>query len=198
MDKIILASNSETRKALLLSAGVSFESQPANIDEEEIKASLIAEKCEPSVIAEVLAETKALTVSRNKPGSLVIGADQILEYEKSVLRKPKSKKEARKQLCLLRDMDHKLISSVVIARDNRRLWHNTDFALLRMRNFSDDFLDNYLTNLGNHLFGGSGCYRVEETGIQLFARITGDYFTILGLPLMPLLDYLRVQGVVAE
>lgn len=198
MDKIVLASSSKTRKALLISAGISFESQSANIDEEEIKASLIAEKCEPSVIAEILAETKALTVSRKKPGALVIGADQILEYERSVLSKAKSKKEARKQLCLLRNMDHKLISSVVVVKDEKRLWHNTDFALLRMRNFSDGFLDNYLTNLTDDLLCSSGCYRVEDAGIQLFARITGDHFTILGLPLIALLDYLRAQGVVAE
>ena len=146
----------------------------------------------------MLAEHKALVVSRKTPGSLVIGADQILEYEKSILSKPKSRTEARKQLCLLRDMDHKLISSVIVAKDGKRLWHNTDIALLRMRNFSDPFLDNYLIDLGEDLFDGSGCYRVEGLGIQLFARITGDYFTILGLPLLPLLDYLRLQGAVAE
>ena len=198
MDKIILASSSKTRTALLMSAGVSFESRTANIDEEEITAALIAERCEPAVIAESLAEHKALVVSRKTPGNLVIGADQILEYEKSILSKPKNQTEAREQLCLLRDMDHKLISSVVVAKDGRRLWHNTDVALLKMRNFSDGFLDAYLTELGESLGDGSGCYRVEGFGIQLFARITGDYFTILGLPLLALLDYLRVQGVIAK
>ena len=198
MDKIILASSSKTRTALLMSAGVSFESRTANIDEEEITAALIAEKREPFVIAESLAEHKALVVSRKAPGNLVIGADQILEYEKSILSKPKNQIEAREHLCLLRDMDHKLISSVVVAKDGRRLWHNTDVALLRMRNFSDGFLDAYLRDLGEDLFDGSGCYRVEGFGIQLFARITGDYFTILGLPLLALLDYLRVRGVVGK
>ncbi len=198
MDKIILASSSKTRTALLMSAGVSFENRPANIDEEEITAALIAERCEPLVIAECLAEHKALVVSRKIPGNLVIGADQILEYEKSILSKPKNQTEAREQLYLLRDMDHKLISSVVVAKDGKRLWHNTDIALLKMRNFSDGFLDAYLTELGESLGDGSGCYRVEGFGIQLFARITGDYFTILGLPLLALLDYLRVQGVIAK
>ena len=198
MDKIILASSSKTRTALLMSAGVSFETRPANIDEEEITAALIAERCEPLVIAECLAEHKALVVSRKIPGNLVIGADQILEYEKSILSKPKNQTEAREQLYLLRDMDHKLISSVVVAKDGRRLWHNTDVALLKMRNFSDGFLDAYLSDLGDGLGDGSGCYRVEGFGIQLFARITGDYFTILGLPLLALLDYLRVRGVVAK
>ena len=198
MEKIILASSSKTRTALLISAGVSFENRPANIDEEEITAALVAEKCEPFIISESLAEHKALVVSRKTPGYLVIGADQILEYEKSILSKPKNQIEAREHLCLLRDMDHKLISSVVVAKDGRRLWHNTDVALLRMRNFSDGFLDAYLRDLGEDLFDGSGCYRVEGSGIQLFARITGDYFTILGLPLLALLDYLRLQGVVAE
>ena len=198
MKKIILASSSKTRTALLVSAGVCFENRPAKIDEEEIRASLVAEKCEPFVIAEVLAEHKALVVSMKNPGSLVIGADQILEYEKSILSKPKSHAEAKEQLCLLRDTDHKLISSVIVAKDGKRLWHNTDIALLRMRNFSDPFLDNYLIDLGEDLFDGSGCYRVEGLGIQLFARITGDYFTILGLPLLALLDYLRLQGAIAE
>ena len=198
MDKIILASSSKTRTALLMSAGVSFENRPANIDEEEITAALIAERCEPLVIAECLAEHKALVISRKAPGNLVIGADQILEYEKSILSKPKNQTEAREQLYLLRDMDHKLISSVVVAKDGKRLWHNTDIALLKMRNFSDGFLDAYLAGLGESLGDGSGCYRVEGFGIQLFARITGDYFTILGLPLLALLDYLRVQGVIAK
>ena len=175
-----------------------MKASPANIDEEEIRASLIAEKRDPAVIAEMLAEHKALVVSRKSPGALVIGADQILEYEKSILNKPESEKEAKQQLCLLRDKDHRLISSVVVARDGERLWHNTGVALLRMRNFSDAFLDSYLTKLGKDLLDGSGSYRLEGTGIQLFARVTGDYFTILGLPVLPLLDYLRLQGAVAE
>ncbi len=198
MNDLILASNSKTRAALLVSAGLTFEISPANIDEGEIKASLIAERCDPIVIAEVLAENKALAISRKTPGSLVIGADQILESGKSILSKPKTKSEARNQLCLLRDTEHKLISSVVVAKDGQRLWHNTDVALLQMRNFSDAFLDNYLNDLDEDILFGSGCYRVEGIGIQLFARITGDYFTILGLPLLALLDYLRLQGVVAK
>ncbi len=198
MNDLILASNSKTRAALLVSAGLNFEISPANVDEGEIKASLIAERCDPIVIAEVLAENKALAISRKTPGSLVIGADQILESGKSILSKPKTKSEARNQLCLLRDTEHKLISSVVVAKDGQRLWHNTDVALLQMRNFSDAFLDNYLNDLDEDIFFGSGCYRVEGIGIQLFARITGDYFTILGLPLLALLDYLRLQGVVAK
>ena len=197
MHELILASNSKTRAALLVSAGVSFESRPANIDEKEIQSSLLAEKCEPKVIAEILAENKALAISRKSPGSLVIGADQILECGKAVLNKPKSETEAREQLCLLRNAEHKLISSVVVARDGERLWHNTDVAHLRMRNFSDCFLDSYLADLKDDLLSGSGCYRVEGPGIQLFERITGDYATILGLPLLALLDYLRVQGVIA-
>jgi len=198
MHELILASSSKTRAALLVSAGISFESRAANIDEEEIQSSLLAEKCDPLVIAEILAENKALVISRKAAGSLVIGADQILECGNAVLSKPKSETEAREQLCLLRNTEHKLISSVVVARDGERLWHNTDVALLRMRNFSNGFLDSYLANLKDDLISGSGCYRVEGPGIQLFERITGDYSTILGLPLLALLDYLRVQGVVAE
>lgn len=198
MDKIILASSSKTRIALLMSAGVSIEAQPAKIDEQEIRESLIAQKCGADLIPEMLAEHKALVVSRKRPGTLVIGADQILEYEKSIISKPESQIEARKQLQLLRDNDHRLVSSVVVAKSGERLWHNTDSAFLRMRNFSDSFLEEYLADCGQDLLDGAGCYRVEGLGVQLFTRITGDYFTILGLPLIPLLDYLRLQGVVTE
>ena len=198
MDQIILASSSKTRKELLESAGICFESQPAKIDEQEIRASLQAEKRDAFVIAEMLAEHKALVVSRKRPDALVIGADQILECKNVIFSKPESRTKARQQLTLLRDKEHRLVSSVVVAQSGERLWHNTDSALLQMRSFSDLFLDDYLTDLGEGLLDSPGCYRVEGRGVQLFARITGDYFTILGLPLLPLLDYLRLRGSVVE
>jgi len=198
METVVLASGSETRKSMLLAAGVSFEILPAVVDEDEIKAALQAEGSDPYFIAESLAEHKARVVSRKLPTALVIGADQILECDNKIYSKPVNIMAARGQLKSLRGKDHTLISSVVLFRSGQRLWHNTDSALLRMRKFSDDFLDNYVTSLGDELLQGPGCYKVEGQGIQLFSRITGDHFTILGLPLLPLLDYLRLQGSVAE
>jgi len=198
METVVLASGSETRKSMLTAAGVSFEILPAVIDEEEIKAALLAEGSDPAFIAESLAEHKARVVSRKLPSALVIGADQILECEDKLYSKPVDLAAAQQQLRTLRGKDHKLISSVVLFRNGQRLWHNTDSALLRMREFSDGFLDNYVMKLGDDLLQGPGCYKIEGQGIQLFSKITGDHFTILGLPLLALLDYLRLQGVMAE
>lgn len=198
MESVVLASGSKTRKSMLEAAGVSFEILPAIVDEEEIKASLQAEGSDAAFVAEALAEHKAGSVSRKLPGALVIGADQILECENKVYSKPVDLTAAEKQLRDLCGKEHRLISAVVVFRDNQRLWHHTDSALLRMRKFSDDFLSHYLERLGDDLLESPGCYRVEERGIQLFSKITGDHFTVLGLPLLPLLDYLRLQRVVAR
>jgi septum formation protein len=198
METVVLASGSETRKSMLSAAGVSFEVLPAVVDEEEIKAALQAEGSDSAFIAESLAEHKARVVSRKLPIPLVIGADQILECDNKIYSKPVNLMAAKEQLKFLRGKDHTLISSVVLFRNGQRLWHNTDSALLRMREFSDDFLDNYVTKLSDDLLQGPGCYKVEGQGIQLFSKITGDYFTILGLPLLPLLYYLRLQRVIAE
>jgi septum formation protein len=198
METVVLASGSETRKSMLSAAGVSFEVLPAVVDEEEIKAALQAEGSDSAFIAESLAEHKARVVSRKLPTALVIGADQILECGNKIYSKPLDLTAANEQLKSLRGKDHTLISSVVLFRNGQRLWHNTDNAFLQMREFSDNFLDNYIAELGDDLLQGPGCYKVEERGIQLFSKITGDHFTILGLPLLPLLDYLRLQGAVAE
>lgn len=198
METVVLASGSETRKSMLSAAGVFFEVLPAVIDEGEIKSALRAEGSDSAFIAESLAEHKARVVSRKLPTPLVLGADQILECDNNIYSKPVNLAAAKEQLKTLRGKDHTLISSVVVFRNGQRLWHNTDRALLRMRDFSNDFLDDYVTELGEELLEGPGCYKVEGRGIQLFSRITGDHFTILGLPLLPLLDYLRLQGAVAE
>lgn len=198
METVVLASGSETRKSMLSAAGVFFEVLPAVIDEDEIKSALRAEGSDSAFIAESLAEHKARVVSRKLPSPLILGADQILECDNKIYSKPVNLAAAKEQLKTLRGKDHTLISSVVVFRNGQRLWHNTDRALLRMRDFSNDFLDDYVTELGEELLEGPGCYKVEGRGIQLFSRITGDHFTILGLPLLPLLDYLRLQGAVAE
>lgn len=198
METVVLASGSETRKSMLSAAGVSFDVLPAVVDEEEIKAALQAEGSDSAFIAESLAEHKARVVSRKLPIPLVIGADQVLECDNKIFSKPVNLVAAKEQLKFLRGKDHTLISSVVLFRNGQRLWHNTDSALLRMREFSDDFLDSYVTKLSYDLLQGPGCYKVEGPGIQLFSKITGDHFTILGLPLLPLLYYLRMQRVMAE
>lgn len=198
METVVLASGSETRKSMLSAAGVFFEVLPAVIDEDEIKSALRAEGSDSAFISESLAEHKARVVSRKLPSPLILGADQILECDNKIYSKPVNLAAAKEQLKTLRGKDHTLISSVVVFRNGQRLWHNTDRALLRMREFSNDFLDDYVTELGEELLEGPGCYKVEGRGIQLFSRITGDHFTILGLPLLPLLDYLRLQGAVAE
>ena len=144
-----------------------------------------------------LAELKAMRVSAKEPGRLVVGADQMLDMDGRWLDKPKDKDEARSHLQLLRNRTHLLISAVVVVKDGVRLWHNVSLASMTMRDFSDEFLDMYLQKGGDGLLGSVGAYKLEGTGIQLFADIDGDYFTILGLPMLPLLDFLRHHDEVA-
>lgn len=195
---VVLASASPIRRRLLEAAGVALTIAPARIDEDEIKRSMIAEGADGAAIAEALAELKARAVSRTHPGLLVIGADQVLEHDGTIFSKPTDREAARVQLVALRGGGHMLIDCVCVLRDGERLWHRTESARLRMRDFSDGFLDAYLDEVGDQAFDGPGAYRLEGLGAQLFDRIDGDYFTILGLPLLALLDYLRVQGVIAK
>lgn len=195
---VVLASASETRRRLLEDAGVPLMVAAARVDEDEIKASMIADGAPGGAIAEVLAELKARYVSRHHPGRLVIGVDQILECEGAIFSKPADRKEARAQLSGLRGRQHTLIDCVCVLRDGMRLWHQMESARLTMRDFSDDFLDDYLDTIGEEAFEGPGAYRLEGRGAQLFTRMEGDYFTVLGLPLLALLDYLRIQGVIAK
>jgi septum formation protein len=194
VSKIILASSSVTRQQMLENAGVEFDVLAARIDEEEIRQSLLAEGAGSDVLADALAERKATYVARHRPDELVVGADQILECGGRIFSKPADRKGAKQQLMDLRGKDHDLVSCVCVVRGSQRLWHHLDRTHLKMRNFSDEFLDQYLDAVGDTALEGPGAYRIEGLGSQLFSRITGDYFTILGLPLLPLLEYLRVQG----
>lgn len=193
LQKIVLASTSVTRRQMLENAGLVFETAPARIDEDEIKQSLLAERATGGEIADVLAERKAAYVSRQQPDKIIIGADQILECDGEIFSKPVDRDGAAAQLRRLRGCDHDLVSVVCVVRGGQRLWHHLDRAHLKMRAFSDEFLEDYLDAVGDTVLEGPGGYRVEGLGAQLFSRITGDYFTILGLPLLPLLDYLRIQ-----
>lgn len=191
---VVLASASETRRKLLEAAGVSFDIVPARVDEDEIKASMVSEGATGAEIVEALAEHKGRYVSIKLPGVLVIGADQVLECATEIISKPIDRNQARDQLLRLRGREHQLISCACVLMDGQRHWHHLDRATLRMRDFSDAFLEHYLDGMGTAALDGPGAYRIEGLGSQLFARTQGDHFTILGLPLLPLLDYLRIRG----
>lgn len=194
--RVVLASQSRTRAALLRQAGISCAMERHGIDEDEIKRALRREQAKAGEAAETLAELKAIKVSRWTAGALVIGADQILECAGEWLDKPADLDQARAQLLVLRGKAHELATAVVVARDGARLWHHVARARLQMRAFSDGFLDFYLAEVGLDACDSVGAYQLEGLGIQLFSRIEGDYFAILGLPLLPLLDFLRNQGAV--
>ncbi|MFI4987527.1 MAG: Maf family protein [Alphaproteobacteria bacterium] len=193
---VVLASASRTRAALLRNAGVACLAEAAGIDEEELKHSLRAAGASAAEAAETLAELKAMKLSRRHGGTLVIGADQMLACDDSWFDKPADLAAARTQLIALRGREHELVSAVVVVRDGTRLWHHVDKARLAMRSFSDVFLESYLAAAGEAACRSVGAYQLEGLGVQLFERIEGDYFTILGLPLLPLLAFLRNHGVV--
>lgn len=198
MTAVVLASGSRTRALMLEQAGVSVTCHPAAVDEEEVKLSCKAEGLPVEAAAEALAELKAMRVTRRHPGALVIGADQMLECEGDWFDKPVDRAAARAQLLRLRGRTHRLVSCAVVVRDGERLWHQVQSARLTVRPFTDAFLDDYLDRAGERVLGSVGCYQIEGLGAQLFSRVEGDWFTILGMPLLPLLGFLRAHGVLVE
>ncbi len=192
---VILASKSAARTAVLKGAGVAFETAVSGVDEEAVKTALLAEGQGAKAIAEALAELKAQKISQSRPG-LVIGADQTLEFDGRLYDKAETVEEARARLKLLRGKPHQLHSAVVVAKDGAPIWRDMVSCTLTMRDFSDDFLEDYLAREGEAALGSVGCYRLESLGAQLFSKIEGDYFAILGLPLLGLLDLLRNHGLV--
>lgn len=189
---LILASNSATRKALLAGAGLRFEASPAQIDERALEADLLGKA--PEAIARTLAEAKALDVSRRNEGDTVIGGDQVLAFGGELLHKPADFAAARSQLDRLRGKLHHLHCGVALARDGALLWSETHSARLLMRDFTDTERDDVLALEGEAVLGSVGAYRLEGPSVRLFAAIEGDYFTILGLPLLPLLTALRLHA----
>lgn len=190
---LILASGSAVRKQMLAAAGLSFEIDAPRVDEEAAKASLRAAGMTPRNQADALAELKALSVSRMRPG-FVIGADQMLAVEGHTFDKPKDRAEARAHLDQLRGRTHELLTAAVVAKDGEIIWRHMETPRLRMRRFSDAFLDDYLDRIGEAALHSVGAYQLEGLGAQLFERVDGDYFAVLGLPLLPLLAFLREHG----
>ena len=194
---LVLASKSAARSALLTGAGLTFDTAAPGVDEEAAKAALVADGAGPREIADALAEMKALKVSRRRPEALTIGADQTLDLDGELIDKAPDLATARARLQQLRGRTHVLHATVVVALDGRPIWRELKSARLKMRDFSDAYLDAYLAREGTHILGSVGCYRMEGEGIQLFERVDGDHFTILGLPLLGLLDLLRRYGAAA-
>ncbi|MDO8290775.1 MAG: Maf family nucleotide pyrophosphatase [Parvibaculum sp.] len=191
---LILASGSAVRATLLHQAGLTFDVRNSYVDEDAIKTR--SDQNDIDVLAILLAEAKAKAVSTQYPHALVIGADQILSCAGERFDKPRDMAEARANLQKFRGRVHRLHSGIVLAQGAEIIWRHSDHADLTMRTFSDVYLDHYLQTVGNKVMTSVGCYQLEGPGIQLFEKIDGDYFTILGLPLLPLLDELRARQAV--
>jgi septum formation protein len=196
MAPIILASTSPIRRRILKNAGLDFTIANPEIDEQAIRTALFehGNRVAPDELASVLAQAKALVVSKKFPQSVIVGADQVLNLGEDIFGKPATKQQAKTRLIALRGKTHILTSAVCCALGEDIIWRDTQDARLTMRDFSNNFLGAYLAAQGDDVLATVGGYKVEHDGIQLFSELDGDYFTILGLPLMPLLAFLRARG----
>lgn len=196
--ELILASSSTARASLLRQAGVSFRIEPADIDEGAIKATARESGDSAADCALALAHQKAVVVSRRNPDALVVGADQILVSGQDWFDKPSDETVARQQLEALQGRTHELVTAACVVRGEAELWRTVSRPCLMMREFSAAFLDEYIAGEGEALLGSVGAYRLEARGVQLFSGIKGDYFAVLGLPLLELLDFLRGCGALQQ
>lgn len=194
--ELILASQSASRRALLEGAGLRFHALPAAVDEATLKESARAEGMDVADTATLLADAKAARIARKHPEAVIIGADQILVCEGDWFDKPEDVEAARRHLQRLRNRAHELVTAVVVWREGERAWHHIARPRLAMRDFSDAFLDDYLAREGGFVTQSVGAYRLEGLGVQLMRDIRGEHSAILGLPLLPLLGYLRDSGVI--
>jgi septum formation protein len=197
-ERLILASASTARAAILRAAGVEFLAEPASVDETAIKCEYRSAGRDAIACATALAETKARAIAAQHPEALVLGADQLLVADGEWFDKPVDLKDAAAQLRRLRGRDHVLVTAACVFRDEELLWRATATPKLTMRRFGETFLAGYIAAEGNALLSSVGAYRIEGRGAQLFARIEGDHFAILGLPLIELLQFLRERSVLAE
>jgi septum formation protein len=190
----MLASASAARAQLLRNAGVEFAIEAAGVDEDALKKDLAGEQ--PAGVARALAKAKALAVSQDHPEALVLGADQVAVFDGAIRSKPRTMEEARQSLKEFRGREHMLISAVCCAEKGSVVFQYEESAVLRMRMFSDVFLDEYLKRCGSDVLTSVGGYKIEGLGIQLFEHIEGNHFTILGMPMLPILAFLRSRGLV--
>lgn len=195
---VVLASASKSRANLLTAAGLVFEVVPAHADEDAVKAALKTEGADARQCAETLAEIKAVQVSQRLPEALVIGADQMLECDGVWFDKPKDMNSARAHLTAMRGKAHTLPTAAAVVLGGSVIWHHSASPKLTMRDFSDAFIEHYLANTGERILSSVGAYQLEGWGVQLFERIDGDFATILGLPLLPLLGFLREHQVIMK
>lgn len=193
MTKLILASSSKSRQKMLQNAGVRFESSPVRVDEDAIRMSLIAEDAKPRDIADTLAEFKARRCAEKNPGTLTLGGDQILALQGEVFAKPKDRKHAADQLQQMSGKTHHLYSSAVMYEDAKPVWRHTGSARMVMHTLTPAQIDAYLDRAWPKVSGSVGAYHAEDLGAQLFSRIDGDWFSVLGMPLLEVLSYLRLR-----
>ncbi|TIR17645.1 MAG: Maf-like protein [Mesorhizobium sp.] len=195
-EKIILASSSPFRKTMLVNAGLDIGAVPANVDERALEAPLKDSSVSPEDVASILAEAKATEVSERRPGSLVLGCDQTLSLGDEIFHKPADMEGARRHLLALSGKTHQLNSAAVLCRDGEVLWRHVGIASLTMRKLDPAFIGRHLARVGAKALGSVGAYQIEGEGIQLFEKIEGDYFTIVGLPLLAVLKELRALGAI--
>ena len=195
---LILASASRIRRTLLENAGLEIEVIPARVDESLLRGTLVAEGSQPRDVADALAEMKALRISQKHPGRLVLGCDQILDLDGRILAKPETVEEARTQLMAMRGRGHDLLSAAVICENGAPIWRHVRRVRLGMRLFSEEWLDGYLARNWPDIAESVGGYKLESEGVRMFSSIEGDYFTILGLPLLDLLSFLTLRGDVPQ
>ena len=191
---IILASGSAIRAQLLTQAAIPYEVSVPRVDEDMVKDALLAEQVTPRDIADTLAEMKARKVSEKYPGALVLGCDQVLDYRGQLLSKPETAEQALSQLKALRNDRHALLSAAVICEDGKPIWRHVGQVRLRMRDASDSYLESYVTRNWEAIRHAVGGYKLEEEGVRLFTSIQGDYFHVLGMPLLEIINYLSLRG----